>query len=113
VLTLSLILKISAITWYEINQSYISAELCEEKSKLDNECKGSCQLTQRLRLTEQSSSDQENPFSNEKLEILSFVLYPNESENYRTFLLSKLTFSRNEPKVRNPFIDEVFHPPTS
>ncbi|PCJ67222.1 MAG: hypothetical protein COA58_02580 [Bacteroidetes bacterium] len=103
-------LKISAVIWYEVNQTYIASELCEQKEVLDNKCLGNCQLSQKLQLTDQSN--EENPSKvNVQIEVLNFVLPSEEVSNEYLLTISgdyRITLTIGD---EIPFVSKVFRPP--
>lgn len=113
VLTLSLVLKISAIVWYELNQSYIAAELCEQKEIMDNNCAGHCQLSQKLQLTENTNDEDDAPAVSQQFELITFVLPEEDAEDN---VLSTLASNHTQLwtlGTENNFISQVDHPPAA
>lgn len=48
-LSCQLVLKLSIVAWFEINQDYIAATLCENKARPELVCCGKCVLRKALR----------------------------------------------------------------
>lgn len=109
------VVSVSWEIWFYWNQQEISAEKCENKAIPMLQCNGKCYLSKQLKKLEQKESEHQqksNPTSSiQKLESvhvftgIEFVFPPFvEQENAR--------FIHQQEKLRNPFIDSHFHPPT-
>lgn len=48
-LSCQLVLKLSIVAWFEINQEYIAANLCENRTRPELVCCGKCVLRKALR----------------------------------------------------------------
>ena len=68
-------------------------------------------MSEKLQLTENSSNNSDLPFSNEKIEVLNFVLSTDDCENQIESLIKGTYNLAGTPAIRHPFLDEVFHPP--
>ncbi len=54
--------------WYEVNEEYVAAELCENQDEPELECNGKCYLMKQLKKSEPAPTQNEedraiNPFS--------------------------------------------------
>ncbi len=111
VLTLSLVLKVSAIVWYEVNQSYIASELCEQKEVMDNNCEGHCQLSKKLQLTENTSEDNGKPLISQQFELITFVL-PLDASVDETLVATSSEFTEMWTLgMERDYIGVIDHPP--
>ena len=111
VLTLSLVLKVSAIVWYEVNQSYIASELCEQKEVMDNNCEGHCQLSKKLQLTENTSEDNGKPLISLQFELITFVL-PQDASVDESLVASSSEFTEMWTLgTERDYIGVIDHPP--
>ena len=111
VLTASLMLKLSAIIWYEVNQGYIATELCLQKDVVDNSCAGHCQLNQKFELSDNTGSKSDLPVVHTQFEQLTFIVNEND-ESPDTYKRDSLTYLHfwtigNEQS----YSDEIDHPP--
>jgi len=114
VLLLALLLpsvaKICIFIDFKINQSFIAAELCENRAKPTSGCNGHCYLAKKLRKQEKKEHEQVPESLKEKSEIL-FVL-----EFDQAFAVPLFVESKNKPSAqawfpRSGSWDQVFRPP--
>ncbi len=108
-----LLLKGGVLVWYELNQTYIANELCENRDRPELACNGKCILMQRLQAAEQERRDaQERPLRIvEKLELAQFII--------KEIPISNLVFSQNTIQPQAPDVSiiksaccsTVFQPP--
>lgn len=114
ILTLSGILmqnisKFVVIVKFEMNREYIAKNLCVQKKKKNNCCKGSCQLNKKLKDADKNEQPANTPSLKEKTQVQMFC------QDFKTVGLS-------ENEIENPYIPytenkpvsvsfSVFHPP--
>lgn len=95
---------------FKINQSFIAANLCENKSNPKMNCNGHCQLKKQLE--EQEKKEQNLPPGGikDKTELVYYI----ESSGKPVFALSKIRNTFFSYRVSAPvdFADSVFHPPS-
>jgi len=114
-LSCQLVLKLAIVAWFEINQDYIAATLCENKDKPELVCCGKCVLTKQLQKADSGDKKEkgEAPTKTDKTTNVAFILPESTSQIYFLF---------GQPKIQNPtlrslFADgvpvKIFHPPNS
>lgn len=114
-LSCQLVLKLSIVAWFEINQDYIAATLCENKARPELVCCGKCVLTKQLKKADSGEQkDKSNtPTKAEKTAIVVFILPTNKG-------LDKLS-ATNILAIQNPIhpnhfevaiSEAIFHPPS-
>lgn len=113
-LSCQLVLKLSIIAWFEINQDYIAATLCENKDKPELVCCGKCVLTKELKKADKNENHDKNnaPSKADKSASVTFILPET--------LKDKIDFSPDFIAVQNAilphhfetlFSSDIFHPP--
>ena len=115
-LSCQLVLKLSIITWFEINQEYIAATLCENKDKPELVCCGKCVLTKELKKADDREEKNKNNTQTkaEKTSVVAFVLPQAQIPkiSFKAVLLSvqNAIFPKHFA-VKIPVV--IFHPPSS
>lgn len=70
------VLKLSIMAWFEINQDYIAATLCENRARPELVCCGKCVLTKQLKKA--GDSEQQNsknaPAKQDRSSTVVFIL---------------------------------------
>lgn len=97
------------IVAYNVNQKYISQQLCENRNMPAMHCNGRCYLSRQLEKEEKPSS----PFSTkgtEKFEI-QFFLTQLSSLNTNTLKVVKVYCNQQQHFTLQQFISSSFHPP--
>lgn len=108
------VLKLSIYAWFELNQEYIAATLCENKSRPELVCCGKCVLSKRLNSAD--GTDRNNPKhpapKHDKTEITSFVL-PGSAIVTPIASVAAVTPKNGTAACLNEQIREhrIFHPP--
>jgi len=114
-MTLPALSKVSVYINWKINQDYIAAYLCENKSKPDMKCNGKCILMKSLKCT-QTNTDYPTPIDNKDFNWSPFVLdaaqrlvhnidaksLQQNDFNYQSECIKYLSDDRNYPPP-NPF----------
>lgn len=109
-----LVLKLSIVAWFEINQEYIAATLCENKNKPELVCCGKCVLTKKLKKADdlEQKSQNSQPTKEERTAMVMFIL-PEQTILPSAFI-EQITIVQN-PGIASHFGIEVqrsiFHPP--
>jgi len=115
-LSCQLVLKLSIYAWFEINQEYIAATLCENKNKPELVCCGKCVLTKQLKKADDvEQKGQKNlPGKEERSIGVCFVLPQNIS--------ATITFNPKNSSVKRAVLPNlfdsgitksIFHPPST
>ncbi|MFN8166406.1 MAG: hypothetical protein U0X76_09655 [Bacteroidia bacterium] len=94
---------------YELNRSYISKNLCENKSKPSLHCNGKCHLKKELQ-KETDDSGNGSVLLKEKYE---WVTFSNKNNSIAAILISKQSFSSGSPvfSILSGYIPGVLRPP--
>jgi hypothetical protein len=111
-----LVLKLSIVAWFEINQDYIASTLCENRNKPELVCCGKCVLTKQLKnVDDAEQKGQKNiPSKEERTASVSFVLPP--------YVNATITFNPRNSSVKRAVIPNlfdselsksIFHPPST
>ncbi|TNE80012.1 MAG: hypothetical protein EP332_08945 [Bacteroidetes bacterium] len=94
---------------FALNKDYISAELCEQKDVLDNDCQGSCYLKKNLEKEQESTPA---PVPEESLFTVGFYqeLHPlsYEKSGFQTFSNWQVVHHAN---CQDGYLNAPFHPP--
>ena len=109
------VLKLSIVAWFELNQEYIAATLCENRDKPELVCCGKCVLTKQLKKAD-DTEQQDKKNTQNKAEQHSMVVYVLPSDP------DQQLYSSDYPElaVQNPVVPAhfavavlaaVFHPP--
>jgi hypothetical protein len=115
-LSCQLVLKLSIVAWFEINQEYIAATLCENKNKPELVCCGKCVLTKQLKKADNldHKGNKNLPSKAEKTATVAFIL-PERN-------ITKFNFTTGNQCVQNAkkmqhfgvnISKEIFHPPSN
>ncbi|MBL7712116.1 MAG: hypothetical protein JNL13_06620 [Chitinophagaceae bacterium] len=111
------VLKLSIVAWFELNQEYIAATLCENRDKPELVCCGKCVLTKQLKKAD-DTEQQDKKNTQSKAEQHSMVVYVLPSEAGQPLHSS----AYKDLQVQNPVVpahftvavlSSVFHPPGS
>lgn len=114
-LSCQLVLRLSIYAWFEINQEYIAATLCENKNRPELVCCGKCVLTKQLKKADDvEQKGQKNlPGKEERGAGVCFVLPQN--------INATITFNPKNSSVKRAVLPHlfdsgitksIFHPPT-
>lgn len=113
-LSCQLVLKLSIVAWFEINQEYIAATLCENRDKPELVCCGKCVLTKKLSKADDLEQKHPNntPSKEERTAMVVFVLP--EQTTLPNPCAEAIT-SIQHPKTANHYgiqaVHSIFHPP--
>ncbi|MCC6186615.1 MAG: hypothetical protein IT256_05620 [Chitinophagaceae bacterium] len=114
-LSCQLVLKLSIITWFEINQEYIAATLCENKDKPELTCCGKCVLTKQLKKADnlEQNEKKNEPTKAEKTATVQFVI-PNNIATARQVIFPQEspTFAPFSQYLLQGYRQDIFHPPS-
>lgn len=111
------VLKLSIVAWFELNQEYIAATLCENKDKPELVCCGKCVLTKQLKKADDTEQKDKKNTQN-KAEQHSMVVYVLPSDPDQDLC----SFAYRELQIQNPVVpahftvavlSAIFHPPGS
>lgn len=111
-----LVLRLSIITWFEINQEYIAAQLCENRDKPELVCCGKCVLKKELKKVDdlERSGTKNTNTQIEKNTGIAFILPDSGNDEFPAVPIT-------ESAIHNPILphhfdinisDSIFHPPT-
>jgi hypothetical protein len=109
------VLKLSIIAWFEINQAYIAAALCENKSRPELVCCGKCVLRKELRKADnaEQKSQKNTSEKQERTAQVHFVLPPiiaiPEGINLAALQLQHAIMPRH---FNTNICLSIFHPPS-
>ncbi|HTN17598.1 MAG TPA: hypothetical protein VL092_07960 [Chitinophagaceae bacterium] len=109
------VLKLSIVAWFELNQEYIAATLCENRDKPELVCCGKCVLTKQLKKADDTEQKDKKNTQN-KAEQHTMVVYvlPSDAAHHSS------SSAYGEPAVQNPVVpahftvavlSAIFHPP--
>jgi hypothetical protein len=94
---------------YQLNKSYIAANLCENRNRPEMKCAGKCYLCRRLKNEEKKDQDNPERKAENKFESTSFpsglVL------RHPTPVTTTLQYPHFQEAICNSFTGSVFHPP--
>lgn len=114
-LSCQLVLKLSIVAWFEINQEYIAATLCENKNKPELVCCGKCVLTKELKKADDVEQKSQNnaPSKEERTSMVVFVL-PEQSEISSPFqeIISVIQHPKTAKHHGILAVNAIFHPPS-
>lgn len=113
-LSCQLVLKLSIVAWFEINQEYIAATLCENKAKPELVCCGKCVLTKQLKKADDTEQkDKKN--AQEKVERTATVVFILPAAPATQVDFRELLSAVQHPVLPNLFDvavqHAIFHPP--
>lgn len=114
-LSCQLVLKLSIIAWFEINQDYIAATLCENKNRPELVCCGKCVLTKQLSKADKNEQQNKSnaPTKAEKTATVTFIL-PEINEYPQTLVTQEI--SEQNAVLPHHFavsiLAAIFHPPS-
>ena len=114
-LSCQLVLKLSIVGWFEINQEYIAATLCENKNKPELVCCGKCVLTKELKKADDVEQKSQNnaPSKEERTAMVVFVL---PEQTPITSPIQEIIPSLQNPKTAKHHgilaVHSIFHPPS-
>lgn len=112
ILSLSILISslagITVFAAYQLNKEYISANLCENVSKKDNECKGRCHLRKELTKEEQKAGTPSGPVK-EKNEFQFFCQHIYNTVSETGFLV--FIFPAYHFNIPNAPPAVIFQPP--
>lgn len=110
-LSFQCLVKLGVVTWYEVNKSYVSQTLCENRDKPQMKCHGKCYLKKQLAKTDNSEDQSKNKTERSSQTTIDFIVssgitlayvqvapLPAENGIYRSFV------TENIPQP-------IFHPP--
>lgn len=111
------VLKLSIVAWFELNQEYIAATLCENRDKPELVCCGKCVLTKQLKKADDTEQKDKKNTQNkaEQHSMVVYVLPSGPGQQVRSADYKDL-------QVQNPVVpahftvaelSSVFHPPGS
>jgi hypothetical protein len=109
------VLKLSIVAWFEINQEYIAATLCENRDKPELVCCGKCVLTKQLKKADDTEQkDKKNTQSKaERTTMVVYVLPAVPRQNFNPSAFGELQVQN--PVVPHHFtvavLQSIFHPP--
>jgi hypothetical protein len=100
--------KIIILVGFQINREYISKNICVQKSKQNNHCKGSCHLKKQLENEDKKQRPVNNKNNSNDFQIIS--------QTFATYNFDRNYFAE---KPVSPFIvretqtvpSSIFHPP--
>jgi len=108
-----LALQLSVMTWYQVNQGYISEVLCENRDLPEMHCDGKCVLAQKLKQANQQEKQKGNPSIPEIELVISPFIFSHSSEG------AMEGREGDSPEWQCPedhysltLISGLFHPPT-
>jgi len=104
--------KLVILVNFQLNQTYIAKNLCEQKGTKGNHCQGKCHLSKQLTAEDEKPAAQSVPDLKEKFESSAFVLTPfNKLANANnTGRRLRVNFRIQLPPGFTP---SVFHPPST
>lgn len=115
-LSCQLVLKLSIVVWFEINQDYIAATLCENKARPELVCCGKCVLHKELRKADEAERKSHKD-TNEKQERAAQVHFVLPA----AIALPDNVIGQNDLQVQHPIAPHhfntnislsIFHPPS-
>lgn len=117
-----LVLKLSIITWFEINQDYIAATFCENKSRPELVCCGKCVLYKKLDKATQlekgdsdksTNSSTDKSVKADKSQSTIFIIPSNNITTHSVFFsIEQIFIPRNSHHYGILFSEKIFHPPS-
>ena len=110
-----LVLKLSIVAWFEINQEYIAATLCENRNKPELVCCGKCVLTKQLKKADDvTQKGQQNvPSKEERSSTVVFVLPDNTHLNIPYQEVAEAVQHPRQSNHNGIIIEQsIFHPPS-
>ncbi len=114
-LSCQLVLKLSIVAWFEINQEYIAATLCENKNKPELVCCGKCVLTKELKKADDVEQKSQNnaPSKEERTAMVVFVI-PEQNQISSPFqsLISAIQHPKTAKHHGILAVNAIFHPPS-
>lgn len=114
-LSCQLVLKLSIVAWFEINQEYIAATLCENKNKPELVCCGKCVLTKELKKADDVEQKNQNnaPSKEERTAMVVFIL-PEQAKISSPF--QEIISCIQHPAIAKHHgilaLHSIFHPPS-
>lgn len=105
-------MKLSIITLYELNKTYIAENICVNKNKPQLHCNGKCYLKKQLERTDNNLT-QENKSTSIKADVTDIVLC---KKNFFLLLVTSMSQNINKTSYRNIFhttsyVVKIFQPP--
>ena len=112
-LSCQLVLKLSIIAWFEINQDYIAANLCENKARPELVCCGKCVLTKQLKKADNNERKESAPVKIDKTNMVVFIL-PEIFQQTKPFAANFISVQNaiQASHFSIVFSQAIFHPPS-
>jgi len=101
------------IVWYEANQDYVAAELCENKEKPQLHCNGKCFLKKQLNKVEHTPDGKQLPAKKVKSELPEYVASNTNLLHITGFNAEMTSFNIHHNDLYTyQAITSIFHPPS-
>lgn len=111
------VIQLSWNIWFEINEQYVSEELCENKDKPVLECNGKCFLAKQIAATEEVQSEKSTKKEPSKSEKRNYQILKWDKVNSVIAVWNELDLLENQPTFHyseissKEKIKEFLHPP--
>lgn len=106
------LISVGVVLHYQINKTYISQQLCENRSNPMAHCKGHCYLSKQLKKAEEGEQKQTRSILKEKDEIISHTTKTVPAKYYPAFT-SRVYTPYRENKLLTNCTDGLLKPPTT
>ncbi|WP_276134812.1 hypothetical protein [Polluticoccus soli] len=73
-LSFQCLVKLGVVAWYEVNKSYVSQTLCENRDKPQMRCHGKCYLKKQLAKTGNSEDQSKNKTEQSSQLTIDFII---------------------------------------
>lgn len=112
-LSCQLVLKLSIVAWFEINQEYIAATMCENKSRPELVCCGKCILTKQLAKADAAEKKEKGntPVKVDKTASVVFILPEISGPTQKSFTTSSIQHPGSRTLFADGIATAIFHPP--
>lgn len=113
-ITFKPIYQLSWEIWYNINQTYVAEELCENKEKEELECNGKCYLKKQIEKAEpvKNSSENPEPIRPPHIKDAPFVVMSTPIDLQTNTVNERESNWENLPIAKsNSYHANIFHPP--
>ncbi|MFT5511876.1 MAG: hypothetical protein ACI8SE_000270 [Bacteroidia bacterium] len=98
------LINIGIYTWFQVEQNYIAAELCENRFVPDSECGGHCVLEKKIK-----DVNQQNQYTVE-FKLLSFILCDHPKKDFTNNNHVK-DYPSIQDKLSSEHTNSIFRPP--
>jgi len=107
-LSFQCLVKIGLLTYYQLNITYIIAELCENKDKPEMKCNGKCFLKKKMGEADKAEKQTKEIFK--QIEFPVFI--PHSSLSFNTeYILIENSVIELKNLYSHTLNNKIFHPP--